>query len=344
MVNGVALLAVVLFRQHMGRLTGLDALRGVAALMVFVHHLSQRYGGIWPTAGLVYGVDVFFVLSGFVMARTYEARMHMELSPRHFIGLRYRRLWFPLALGSISGFAVLGVLHGFNRDLIFALGAILLFLPAPWLSQGPFAINVPAWSLFVEIVCNGLHVVLFSRASNLLLLGIFAVCAAAFLDDTFLRGHPVWGDAWATTLLTIPRGVSAYVAGILVYRRYGDEPLGRSPTLGVVALPFVLWYAQLLPPVAAAALVPFVIAPLMLRLSLGLPDDNWARWLGLLSYPLYAVHVPIIDAFSMLGPFGNGMAAVVAAIGVALFYEARRPSSRKANSAISLEHRGALSQ
>jgi exopolysaccharide production protein ExoZ len=54
-----------------GNIEGLQILRAVAALMVVLHHarLSVPGSGGWPSFGEA-GVDIFFVISGFVMAYT----------------------------------------------------------------------------------------------------------------------------------------------------------------------------------------------------------------------------------------------------------------------------------
>ncbi len=54
-----------------GTIEGLQILRAVAALMVVVYHARYAIpgGDAWPGFGEA-GVDVFFVISGFVMAHT----------------------------------------------------------------------------------------------------------------------------------------------------------------------------------------------------------------------------------------------------------------------------------
>lgn len=65
----------------MSRLSGLDAIRGIAALIVVVRHFQQTFylSELPISAGV--SVYMFFVLSGFVMARTFEARMLAGLRP-----------------------------------------------------------------------------------------------------------------------------------------------------------------------------------------------------------------------------------------------------------------------
>lgn len=91
------------------RLAGLDALRGIAALVVVIGHVflardGAEHGRPWIA------VDVFFALSGYVTARTYEARLGRDLSAGGFLAARLRRLWPVMAVGALLGFVLLG--HG----------------------------------------------------------------------------------------------------------------------------------------------------------------------------------------------------------------------------------------
>lgn len=63
-----------------GRLYGLDALRGVAAIAVAVHHLARTYHLPALPLNPAIAVDLFFILSGFVMTRTYEDRLRRGAS------------------------------------------------------------------------------------------------------------------------------------------------------------------------------------------------------------------------------------------------------------------------
>ena len=54
------------------RLTGLDVMRGVAALMVFAHHV-QVPGNPALASGLDAGVLIFFALSGYLLYQPFVA-------------------------------------------------------------------------------------------------------------------------------------------------------------------------------------------------------------------------------------------------------------------------------
>src|SRR5690606_9603166 len=89
-----------------GRLHGLDALRGVASILVLCFHVIGLFGQwrVFDRAWLA--VDFFFMLSGFVMARTYESAMRdKRLGAIAFFRVRYRRLWAPVAFGTMLGIA-----------------------------------------------------------------------------------------------------------------------------------------------------------------------------------------------------------------------------------------------
>lgn len=77
------------------RIDVLDALRGICALLVvLVHFRSNGYIAQLPVLrnGWLF-VDYFFVLSGFVIAHSYGARLASgEVSVARFMGLRMGRI------------------------------------------------------------------------------------------------------------------------------------------------------------------------------------------------------------------------------------------------------------
>jgi exopolysaccharide production protein ExoZ len=66
-----------------GNIEGLQVLRAIAALMVVLHHarLSVPGSDAWPTFGEA-GVDIFFVISGFVMAYTTNPDPRLSMRQR----------------------------------------------------------------------------------------------------------------------------------------------------------------------------------------------------------------------------------------------------------------------
>lgn len=114
-----------------GRLYGLDVLRGVAAFAVAAHHMSRTYGLPQIPVNPQIAVDLFFILSGLVMTRTYENSLRNDLTTLRFIGLRYRRLFLPLAVGSTIGALLVAAAFGPSGQLLTLYVLALCFLPAP---------------------------------------------------------------------------------------------------------------------------------------------------------------------------------------------------------------------
>src|SRR5262245_14845562 len=81
------------------RLETLDAMRGVAAIVVVTFHLGSLLPGA-TTEGYL-AVDFFFALSGYVLARTYDARLEHGMESLDFIRRRIIRL-YPLYLIGFS--------------------------------------------------------------------------------------------------------------------------------------------------------------------------------------------------------------------------------------------------
>lgn len=282
----------------MDRLYGLDALRGMAALVVlFMHVFGFAAGHL--------AVDFFFMLSGYVMARTYEERLASgALSPMRFMAARYRRLWPPMAAGVTLGFAVYLVGGGTLGDGAIAYGLGLLMVPAG--AATPFLFNLAAWSIFYELLANAGHAALFARMGNRALIFLLGLCAAALVAAMASVGFPriLAVTGVEMQLLVIPRAFTAYLIGILAFRLLRDRPLLAVPlALGVAALPA---YAVLVAVVSFPFWqLPFILAIAPLMLVSGLrpvgAGTRLCAWIGKLSFPLYALHVPTIQASAMAG-------------------------------------------
>ncbi|RWG80956.1 MAG: acyltransferase [Mesorhizobium sp.] len=313
------------------RLYGLDALRGVAAVAVALHHFARINHLPLPPLNPSIAVDLFFILSGFVMTRTYEDQMRDGLTTVGFIGLRYRRLFLPLAIGSTIGLFVMLDRYGVSAPVFAAYGLILCFLPV--VGRPAFPLNGPAWSLFVEIVCNVLHGAIFSKISNMQLL-VLSVASALVFIACFTTGMSLWSPDFTSVLWLIPREMTCYLVGIWIFRTSGDAPLGNRPTWAICAFALALGLASVNAPLEMLALI---VCPLIVRASLGLPRMAWAIWAGAISYPLYATHVPTMQLARYLGayPFAGLLAAAAVAITVAMIFETGRTMRTAASQVIS---------
>lgn len=285
-----------------GRLGGLDLLRGVAALCVALFHVHIFWPHIAaPFAKAYLAVDFFFMLSGFVLTRTYHQRFLAGLGACRFMTLRLRRLWPTIAVGAVLG--LLSQMHNYSPEelaLFFALNLAVV----PFLAGGVvFPLNGVIWSIFFELVANFVHARVLARmrqvelvvlASAMTLVMIFAVVklesfGAASWDTGSWQGNFVAG---------LPRVMLSYVFGSLLYLKFGDRArFGIPPWAAPVLLPAAMilgwrveagWHFDLI----------FVLVVCPAVLMAGLASFRWANRIeqvaGDLSFPLYAVHVPIL--------------------------------------------------
>lgn len=143
----------------MRRISQLDAVRGLAVLMVFVHntdtYLSLHLGLIAKNGWM--GVDLFFVLSGFLITGILIDTKHSEGYFKNFYTRRCLRIWPLYFLTILFMFVVVPFLRPSDAQAIFSARsspwwAYPLFLqnllvPVPTGATGLLAVT---WSLAIE--------------------------------------------------------------------------------------------------------------------------------------------------------------------------------------------------
>lgn len=294
-----------------GRFEVLDGVRGLAALAVMVFHHSYSAGmPLLRTAWTA--VDAFFILSGFVLAHGYGARIQSgHLGLGEFLRVRAIRLAPLYLLGSALGLAVFIARHDPSATEI-ATTALLGFCLIPTLAQTTlpapiFPLNEPSWTLFFEAFVN---VVFFfwaskARAGRPWLVAAVALLCYFLLYRTATVGlHGGWGNT--NFLIGFPRVIYHFFVGIILHRvhqRLGGEHAALG--LLLIALMFYLFAA---PFGGAPALNALVVAPLVVLVNArtrpgGARIGAMQVYLGQLSYPLYVTHVPIFHALSLSPAF-----------------------------------------
>ena len=303
----------------------LDMMRGVAALAVFILHAHPLFPfGTLPGGYLA--VDLFFALSGFVLAHAYEAKFAAGMPPRRFLLQRLIRL-YPLHLaGAALGIIQLGLAVGTGTSAASALGwsgwaiaslSILLMLPSPtWDATKSIApVNGVAWSLMVELAVNILYALLLYRLPTRWLIAVTAAFALWLAWVIAANGSVGVGMHWPTLIDGIPRACFPFFTGVLLYRLHRhrartaivsrwrpwllvallllfilDSPDRRwiDGTATLLLLPLLVWFGAAVDP----------------------PRPAIATFLGSISYPLYALHYPALHlTLGLLGAAGVSAAA-----------------------------------
>lgn len=321
------------------RFAALDGWRGVCAVMiVFLHApIAGTIGEAAFVRNSFLFVDFFFVLSGFVIAHAFAARITNWREAGAFSLSRVKRV-YPLHLVMLALFLVFELLMLALRGPGAAftggngVGAFFANLTMTH-SLGVvdrLGWNYPSWSISAELVAYGLFALLLVLVPRLLVPVLLAVVVVAPVVLYVAVGHidvtVVWG--WLRCLFGFSLGV---LLRLLVWPRMetrGPAQGGAAWTLAEIAtvLAVILFVvAAGTTPVSLAA--PFVFAYALLvfaheggAVSRLLKSAPFA-FLGLVSYSIYMTHAFVISRGI------NAASAAEAVLGVPLMVERADGSS-----------------
>jgi peptidoglycan/LPS O-acetylase OafA/YrhL len=285
------------------RIVSIDALRGLAALVVVLWHWPHFfelqatpddalpfYRLLWPFYRYgAWGVDLFFCISGFVFFTQYAATLaQRKMSAFAFGVLRFSRL-YPLYLATLLYVAALQPVffrqtgHYFvytdNSPASFILQ--LLFASNWWVR--PYSFNGPIWSVSVEVV---------------LYLSFFIVARYAGMKPLILVAIGIAGIFLMPVNEEIGRGFSSFYVGCLcgiVVSGARARQLRLGACLALAAM-IVLWSQT---SISRAELIVKWLAFPGAVIVLALTDDKLAwmsrrlHWLGDISYSSYLIHFPL---------------------------------------------------
>lgn len=278
----------------------------MAALCVVAYHTPELWSWSLPHGGLA--VDLFFAISGFIIAHAYDGRLRAGLGAGEFMALRLVRLYPLYGLGSLIGAGVTGLFvalgaYGWTWELL-AWSAIPAMVMLPALTRTPtpaaYPLNAPAWSLSLEVAVNLAYALTWRWWSTRALLAALAAAAAALVVTTLSFGELTTGATRDTLLGGIPRVCFAFTAGLLIFRFRSAVRVRIPPVMIFAATPLLLaapadWGVgyQL-----ACALV---ILPTLVLLAVQVEPAAGARacrFLGRVSYGVYALHAPLYPLFA----------------------------------------------
>jgi peptidoglycan/LPS O-acetylase OafA/YrhL len=313
------------------RYKSLDALRGIAAFTVVLHHVFNvfpqsesflkildpenwirwemwlRYSPLRTFVGGRPAVVLFFVMSGFVLAIQYEKSVSVPYG--EFILKRFCRIYLP-----------------FLAALLFAASLATLTLPVPveglshWFNEKSWTAMPTAEVIMRHLVMTGiisdmqLNNVMWSLVHELRISFVFPLIAAAVLMfkrrsavlfggmwiiSEFL-GRMVTPDGFAASLfdsvgyvLFFAVGASCYFHRQVLIRLTARVHPGVVIGMAIVlmALPPGVFGAELVYGVASVALIGLSISN---KSAVKVLETKPLLWLGQVSYSLYLFHLPIL--------------------------------------------------
>jgi peptidoglycan/LPS O-acetylase OafA/YrhL len=311
-------------------LVALDGVRGIAVLMVLLHHLQYvipNPSAGWDIVKAVFyigwtGVDLFFVLSGFLITSILLDTRSASNYFQSFYARRALRI-FPLYYGVLGGILLIDVLAGSawlhwmlpvsaDRKLYF------VFLQNWWLLlHGKPHANMIGhfWSLAVEeqfylmwSVCVWLApprrlwklCVAFFLGTLILRVGVVALAGPSqhLLENTFMRLDTLLAGA-GCAILVRHRDVLARVE-----RRLGLIAIGAFLAVELILIRGEeLFHASTYTESVGFSLIAIGFSTLVLHSYLGRNPDSlgqkilcsgWLTRFGRYSYGIYVYHVPIL--------------------------------------------------
>lgn len=299
----------------------LDGLRGIAALAVVFRHIPENaIGNLTPESYLA--VDLFFVLSGFVLAHAYEARLQAGMGIVDFFAARLIRLYPLYILASAITLLIVfvpampGHYHPPARSVSDVVHAVL-FVPQIDASQRDLSLYPlvgPAWSLAFELAANLVFAVVAPYLGKWLLASIVAAGAALLVFTAWTFDSVDVGYMQANAWGGIGRVGFGFFAGVAAYRlwRAGALPWLRTPAWAAIVVVVAIFAVEPEHYQAARDTVAILLMPALVLASARVEPGRWlARPFAIAggaSYGIYVLHKPIELWFETLVPWKQVLA------------------------------------
>jgi peptidoglycan/LPS O-acetylase OafA/YrhL len=286
----------------------LDGLRGLAAVIVLVSHVSNNvglWGGVLGHGGGQIGVMIFFVLSGYLMGFLYLDRPFNSAEVWSYAvhrGARVLPLFYTVVILALL-FREIGHLTGLPMEFYNSMGHSIYLLA---LIEGSdvfwtipvefhfYAVFVGLWASYsrfgratiAAMICLGIVLLLinYSPLNETLIAGApFFFCGVLISRWTAIRDRQQRFLFSAAAMASFPLALLMFpLITVAAFRRvgYSVEPLSDEQ----------LWHN----PLCLAAASGCLIAALCSRVMSSILSTRPMRYLGKISYGLYLLHTPVL--------------------------------------------------
>ena len=290
----------------------IDALRGIAALLVLATHLQASVTGFYPNGWLAahpavvatlehgaIGVDVFFLISGFIVFLAAQRVIHAGKGVRLFLLKRFLRIflpYWPIALA--VAYALLPGLSAAADPIQLNWLKSLTLIPG----EGDYSLPV-AWTLSFELffyILLGLSLALrrpFWRwgliliPSMLALLRVAASRSVEFGQATTpltLLANPYQWEFLLGCAVAVLAG--CHLPWLISFRRRGFFLVSLLLLAGLLLTwPFAVTFTYRL----SLLVVLSVLILLSSVIDVQFPGSCALAWVGGISYSLYLIHNPL---------------------------------------------------
>lgn len=331
-------------KQHIN--ADIQALRGIAIILVLVQHFANRL----PTAQWFHdifryfsfwgGVDLFFVISGYVITRSLlddgsvgpDGRITWERFRRFWMRRFFRLLpaswfWLGFSVGT-AGLLTATLPHepwALVRTVIYTVGGIANYrwaecamagFPAAWCTSGDIA--GPQWSLALEeqfylALSLGL---LFIGLRKFAVVGVMAVVAYTVWFGLSSYEMKFFSLPWAFR----PHGLVSGVLLAIAWNAKFTHAMPRRAVRQVLIGGLIVLLCAVPPAMPLKWAIPALAAISSAVVLLALPDGAISQrgafrvleWIGERSYSLYLCHLPVFLLLKeyLVRLFGSELLAV----------------------------------
>lgn len=327
----------------------LDAVRGIAVLYVFLRHAAYLSdpsirGGLPYTLETFFlngwlGVDLFFVLSGFLIFQSLDRAQ----STRHYFQRRFLRI-VP-AYVAVLCLAVFGLFPYYlvdDQNIVHRVLLHLVFLQ-DYLGSD---IVVVFWTLGIEVKFYLLAPLLYTlikkanRAASLL----FAALLIALTESTFrwlsyseLTMQIDYAQYFYGFRSPFHMSFMSIWLGFLLAKAHALHLLDNSPRIKRWAIALacascvllcvvelmhtITWFDVFLQPLAISILATLVVAAAATSASINNRAVSGLSYIGRISYSLYLLHVPLLPLSHVLSAAifpGNSLAFLLTYFAISL--------------------------
>ena len=306
-------------------------MRGIAIIAVACYHYLYRFPEFYPYTFTVWpvwqlgslGVELFFVISGFVIALTLQS----SKAPYEFAVRRMSRLVPAMVVCSLLTFAIL---HMINTPFADARRVGWQgFLPSwtftspqlwHWLLPEAKFIDGAYWSLFVEIRFYILISMVYFAASRKHCSKIMlAICLIAAVADYFTATIGAEMANRVIRLLFFPDYLPLFVVGVFTFELFRGQRsvtslLGFGLSAGVaIAMAVTKSFGT---GVAIFGIISLFVILIVNRDLLAFLNCKPLNWLGVCSYSFYLLHQNI--GMIIITQMPQGLGAISATIAIAI--------------------------
>lgn len=303
--------------------------RGVAALIVALYHLKIGADHFTLIRNGYLFVDLFFVLSGFVMCASYARKINSYSDFQSFFIRRVGRL-LPLLIFSTVVFILASDLIVFAKRIAFDHGyagmlhhpgALSYLIPSSFEilatltlahSMGLFdhlILNTPSWSISVEFYTYLVFAAICYKARNKSHPSIFFSFSVIGLIISVLASATIHGCLVKKGCLSLTydfgftRSLFSFFLGALAFRAGAltilQQKIGQIA--GLLLLAFIFDFVDVLPALAFMSPLVFALILVTIRNDIGIFSELMKlrvfQMLGQRSYSIYLMHMSILLVF-----------------------------------------------